>query len=90
MAAPNHEILAGHRVRHYVITEQGKPCYMTAVLDANERPGMCLIIVNAPELSGFNKSYFGIPGCHLGRRVDQALLPIYVLQKLTTELQSLD
>lgn len=90
MAAPNHEILAGHRVRHYATSVNSYDCYITAALDIRDPSGLVMLFAEAPDCAGFSKRYMGRPGNSLGRRVDQALIPISVLQKLTTDLQSLD
>ena len=88
MAAPNHEILAGHRVRHYVRTIDGHTTWRTLVLDVL-RSGRPLVVEDAPSDGGWHHHLDASPGCKHGRRVDQALLPISVLQKLTKDLLAL-
>jgi len=88
MAAPNHEILAGHPVRHYRRFVDGHATWRTLVLDVL-RSGRPLIVEDAPS-EGWHHHLDGLPGSRHGRRVDQSLLPISVLQKLTADLQSID
>ena len=88
MAAPNHEVLAGHRVRHYVRVVDGHTTWRTLVLDVL-RSGRPLVVEDVPSDCGWHHHLDGLPGSRHGRRVDQALLPQSVIQKLTTDLQSL-